>query len=1332
MSRHKKLVSGGRGTRARQRPPKMRRRTRPFPVVGVGASAGGLEAFLQLVKHLPPDTGMAFVLVQHLAPQHESALAGLVSRTARMPVAEVREGMRVEPNRIYVIPPNVNMALSNGVLRLSRRPEGQHTSIDFFFNSLAHDRKSGACGVILSGTGSDGTKGLQAIKAEGGITFAQDAASAKFREMPGNALTSGCIDFVMSPEGIARQLAAFGRHPYLAAKTEREAEVVPASEDSLHKVFAVAQKATGVDFSHYRETTVKRRIQRRMVVLKIERLADYVKYLEEHSPEAAALCQDILTSVTTFFHEPEFCDVLKRQVLPKILKNRNPDALIRVWVPGCSTGEEAYSVAICLLEHLEEKAKTVRLQLFATDVNEAAVQKARAGSYPESLAADVSPPRLRHFFAKAEHGYQVAKKVRSLCVFAKHDLTRDPPFSNLDLISCRNALAYLKPILQKRIIPVFHYALKPDGFLVLGSAENLGPFPELFSALDRKNRVYVKKPRAAHLALGLVGAELVGAKPKAAEPRFQQGPGGSDLEREAQRILLSRYAPAAVIVDTDLRVCHFIGRTGAYLEPASGEASLNLLRMVREGVAFDLRALVQEAKQKGRPVRQEQRRIKLDGGLREVNLEVIPLPGTSTEERFFMVVFEPARNAGAAPDHPGGKTASKKAHGHAASRNGKTGPLRRELDKTKKYLQKVIEGQEAANEELRAANEEILSSNEEFQSTNEELETAKEELQSTNEELITLNEELQNRNADLSVANSDLVNLLGSVNIPVVILDNECRIRRFTPAAERVFNIIPTDVGRRISDLRHTLDVHNLRGMIAEVVDSVTAREVEVRNGEGRWYSLRIRPYKTTDNRIAGAVLALVDIHGLKSSIQHQRRLLELVPDSMVLLDLDLKIALWNKGSESLYGYTQEEAQGKDLSLLLKAVFPKPKEYVVAEFLKQGRWEGEVTHTTKDGRPLTVLSSWTLLRDEEGQPSAAAQINHDITQGRQKESRLLESERRYRRFFDHDLAGVYRATLEGRILDCNQAFAQLFGAASPDGVVGSLAQDLGFEPSEWRAFLGRVEKTTKVAGDEISFVRKDGTRARARMSAILVQEGEAEPGVIEGFILDVTTQKQAEDSLRALARRSVQLQDEERQRFGRQLHDRVGSTLVALNMNLSAAQGTAAALDSPARDALSESLSMGKEALNEVRTLSYLLHPPLMHDLGTSVALRWYVEGFAERSGIKVQLDVPEEVGQLPAELEGTVFRVLQESLSNIHLHSGSETARIKVMRSPEDIRIEVSDAGHGFAPASVAGAAARPGLGIVLMRERVQLAGGSLEVDSRPGKGTTIRAVLPVGRSNP
>ena len=445
-----------------------------------------------------------------------------------------------------------------------------------------------------------------------------------------------------------------------------------------------------------------------------------------------------------------------------------------------------------------------------------------------------------------------------------------------------------------------------------------------------------------------------------------------------------------------------------------------------------------------------------------------------------------------------------------------------------------------------------------------------------------------------------------------------------------------------------------------------------------------------------------------------------------------MKIALWNKGSESLYGYTQEEAQGKDLSLLLKAVFPKPKEYVVAEFLKQGRWEGEVTHTTKDGRPLTVLSSWTLLRDEEGQPSAAAQINHDITQGKQKESRLLESERRYRRFFDHDLAGVYRATLEGRILDCNQAFAQLFGAASPDGVVGSLAQDLGFEPSEWRAFLGRVEKTTKVAGDEISFVRKDGTRARARMSAILVQEGEAEPGVIEGFILDVTTQKQAEDSLRALARRSVQLQDEERQRFGRQLHDRVGSTLVALNMNLSAAQGTAAALDSPARDALSESLSMGKEALNEVRTLSYLLHPPLMHDLGTSVALRWYVEGFAERSGIKVQLDVPEEVGQLPAELEGTVFRVLQESLSNIHLHSGSETARIKVMRSPEDIRIEVSDAGHGFAPASVAGAAARPGLGIVLMRERVQLAGGSLEVDSRPGKGTTIRAVLPVGRSNP
>jgi two-component system, chemotaxis family, CheB/CheR fusion protein len=1314
---------------AREKTPKTEAPAKSFPVVGVGASAGGLEAFTQLLKHLPPDTGMAFVLVQHLAPMHESALAALLSRNTRMPVAEATDGIRIQPNHVYVIAPNFNMALSGGTLRLLARTEAmrQHMPIDIFFKSMAQQRKSGACAVVLSGTGSDGTEGLKAVKAEGGITFAQDEASAKFYEMPRSAVAAGCVDFVSSPEGIAKELTAIGKHPYLVPpprKEPPEAAIQPG--DVLHRILGRVLKATGIDFTQYRESTIRRRLQRRMLVLKVTEPDEYLRYIVQNPAEASALAQDVLICVTSFFRDPKIYIALKQRVFPRIVKRKEPKEVIRIWVPGCSTGEEVYSLAICLLEYLRERGEAPRLLIFGTDISERAIQEARTGTYPDSIAADVSPQRLRQFFVKTEHGYQISKSIRDLCIFAKHDLTRDPPFSNLDLISCRNVLIYFKALVQKRIFPIFHYALKPDGCLLLGSSESASSAAELFTTLDRVQKVYQKRPGTVRLPLNLPAQELALGKGEAARAP-ESPPSGLDLLREAQHILLRRHTPPAVIVDADMQVHQFVGRTGAYLEPASGEASLNLLRMVREGVAFDLRDMLQEAKKEGHAVRRERRQIKSNGAARLVNLEVAPLPGVSLKERYFMVVFEPVSQE--EEETPKGRGRAKQGKVRVSKGEREIHDLRQELDRTQKHLQTLVEEQEAANEEMRAANEEILSSNEELQSTNEELETAKEELQSANEELATMNEELENRNTELTTANSDLVNLLGSVNIPVVILDNELRIRRFTPAAERVFNMIPTDAGRRISDLRHSLDIPNLAGIITEVVESVSPRETDVRDNEGRWYSLRVRPYKTIDNRIGGAVVALLDINLLKSSIQDQEQLLNLVPDSMVSCDLDGKITAWNRHSETLYGYTQREAVRSEVSTLLKTVFPKPIEEIRREFLKQGTWDGEVVHTAKDGHRLPVWSHWALLRDEKNQPSAWIEVNHDLTERHRRERSLTESEHRYQRFFATNLAAGFQATREGQILLCNSAFAQLFGVRSAERATGSTLKDLGLSAPHWEALDARLKEAADVTGFEATVIRNDGTRSEVVLNVNLIPAAEGEAGTIEGFILDVTGPRQVERALRDLARRSIEIQDEERQRYARQLHEGISTQLVALNMNLSAALSRVA--DSEAQSSLAESLTIAKQVLTEVRSMAYLLHPPLVHDLGTDAALRWYLEGFGERSRIKMQVDMPGPLGEMPPEVEAALFRIVQESLSNIHRHSGSQTARVRVVRRPKEIELEVSDEGRGFHLASQ-GDGQPPALGILLMKERAQLTGGRLEIESAPGKGTTIKAVLPVGGANP
>lgn len=830
---------------------------KPFPIVGIGASAGGLEALSQLLAALPEHSGMSFLVVQHLDPHHESKLSELLDRVTALPVEEASHGAEVRADCVYVIPPNVNMAIAQGTLRLTPRAEDRrpHLPVDYLFRSLAEDQQARAIGVVLSGTGSDGTLGLCEIKAVGGITFAQEEQSARHGGMPRSAIDSGCVDFVLTPESIARRLAEVKDHPYLAPEPAGR-RVQPDVEDQYRKVLGIVRSATGVDFSMYRDTTIKRRIMRRMALHTQQSWDEYLKRLRGDRAEVDALYHDLLINVTSFFRDPELFEALKVTVFPELIKDRPPSAPIRVWVPGCSTGQEAYSIAIALLEFFDDKPARPPFQIFATDLSDqTALDKARVGIFPDSIEAEVSAERLRRFFRREDHVYRIDKSIRDMCVFARQNVTSDPPFSHLDIISCRNVLIYLSTALQKRVLPTFHYSLNVPGFLVLGSAESIGENTDLFEIVDRSNRIYSKKATASRLPM-MYSTDAAKVVESIAARRFPaSGPAPADYQREADRVLLGRYSPAGVLVNENFDILQFRGTTSEYLESPSGEPTTSILKMAREGLFLELRSALNEARKTHLSVRREGLHVHGDGRVRETSLEVVPIRPPGTTSGCYLILFHDAVNPA-----PAAVQAMPEDRSTASSNDRVVVQLQQELAATKEYLQSLVEQQDAANEELRSANEEILSSNEELQSTNEELETAKEELQSANEELTTVNEQLQHRNLELTQVNNDLTNLMSSTNIPVVMVGGDLRIRRFTAPARKMMSLLPTDIGRPIGDIKPALIVPDIEAIIVEVIDSVQPHERVVQEKDGRWLSLRVHPYRTQDHKIDGAVLLLVDI----------------------------------------------------------------------------------------------------------------------------------------------------------------------------------------------------------------------------------------------------------------------------------------------------------------------------------------------------------------------------------------------------------------------------------------------------------------------------------------
>ncbi|MHB1014890.1 MAG: chemotaxis protein CheB [Desulfurivibrionaceae bacterium] len=830
-----------------------------FPIVGIGASAGGLEALEQFLGHVPEKSGMAFVIVQHLDPTHAGLLPELLQHTTGMEVFQTRDRMRVKPNCVYVIPPNKNMSILHGVLHLFEpmAPRGLRLPIDYFFRSLAEDWQKGSVGVILSGMGSDGTMGLRAIKEKGGVTLAQEPVSAKFDSMPKNAIDAGIVDVVAPAEGLPGKIIDYFNHGLVITRTE-EPPLEDKDQSSLEKVVILLRAKTGHDFSMYKKNTVYRRIERRMGIHQISKIAGYVRFLQENPQEVDFLFKELLIGVTNFFRDPSAWAQLQEEILPALLAGRPDGGALRAWSVGCSTGEEAYSLGIAFAEALEQvkPAENFTPQIFATDLDQDAIDKARQGIYPASIAAHVSAERLRRFFVKNGNGYQVGKKIRNMVTFATQNIIMHPPFTKLDILICRNLLIYLTPELQKKLLPLFHYSLNPGGTLFLGSSESVSTFTNLFAPQGIKSRLFRRRESAGLPEPHAFSSLLVNPRPSISKELTILKP-TDNLQSLADQLLLQHFSPPAVLTNDQGDILYVSGKTGKYLEPAAGKADWNIFAMAREGLRFDLGNAFHKAIRQKEMVVIKGLKVETNDGTQSVDITIKLVDTPEPLQGMVMIVFTDV----AAP-------LKKKMSGSSrATPAGKARllELEQQLQEASEALQATREEMQSSQEELTSTNEELQSTNEELQSTNEELTTSREEMQSMNEELQTVNTEQQSRMEELSRVNDDMRNLLNSTEIVTVFLDNKLNVRRFTTGADKLFKLIPGDVGRPLSDIASKLLYPDMADEAREVLRKLTSSEKQIATTDERWFSVRIMPYRSMEDVIGGVVITFADITAFKT-----------------------------------------------------------------------------------------------------------------------------------------------------------------------------------------------------------------------------------------------------------------------------------------------------------------------------------------------------------------------------------------------------------------------------------------------------------------------------------
>lgn len=896
-------------------------RSNSFPVVGIGASAGGLEALQELLKNMPENTGMAFVVITHQHPDHTSLLPSLLGKSTGMNVAEIEDKTQLSPDHVYVAPPGSYVALMNTTLYLMEGPKGEMPPlpIDFFFRSLAEDQEDHAVCIVLSGTGTDGTVGLKAVKGHSGMAMVEDPDAAAYAGMPSSAIATGLADYIVSPAGIPGQLTAYGKAMafYNARPPETEEEVTTNLDHYLQKIFMLIRSRTGHDFSSYKPTTMRRRIERRMNVHQIDKPEHYVRLLQETPQEADALFKDMLIGVTSFFRDPEAFRTLEENVLPELINKRPEQSQFRVWATGCGSGEEAYTLAILLNECMQKTGKSLELQVFGTDLDKKAIEVARRGEYPAGIAADVPEEYLQRYFNEDDGTYTVRKQIREMLVFAPQNVITDPPFTNLDLLVCRNLLIYLNSDLQKRLLPLFHYALKPDGLLMLGTSESIDGFTNLFEPVEKKDKIFRRREGS--------GAYMMPTAPprqKSEQTQDLPVPGYAPASKPAhissqiEKLLLDRFVPSTVVINERGDVVYIKGRTGKYLEPPAGQPNFNIYQMAREELEVHLTVAIREALSQNRDIIRERIPVNNDSEQEYVDLSVARITEPETLQGLLMVSFRPTPPPRA--DQEASDSSDTDTNSAVDSNAEYMEKLERELKYTKESLQSTVEELETSNEELKSTNEELQSTNEELQSSNEEMETSKEETQSLNEELTTVNAELEAKLEELSRVNNDMQNLLNSTDVATIFLDNELAIKRYTNQVKNIINVIPTDVGRPLADLGTELYDENLLHDAGEVLETLERKEKVVQTTDGTWYLMRVAPYRTTENVIEGAVITFVDISKTKrteDAEEHARKLLQSIFDAFrqpaIVLDRDLCVERANASFYRDFHTNRKKTEGQ-------------------------------------------------------------------------------------------------------------------------------------------------------------------------------------------------------------------------------------------------------------------------------------------------------------------------------------------------------------------------------------------------------------------------------------
>ena len=1202
-----------------------------YPIVAVGASAGGFQAFRDMLEQISPKTGMAFVFISHLAREHDTQILDLLQRHTNMPVRPIEEGLRPLPDHVYVLLPSLFVTLAGGVFRLQPRPVDDRTpaTINRFFRSVAEDQKNFSVGVVLSGADGDGAEGLKTIRGEGGFALVQSPDSAIQARMPRSAIAADQVDVVLPPPALAAELERIAQQfakPELRPLEEGNA---PAGEEqAFQRILQLLRDQSGLEFRQYKPQTIRRRIARRMVLVRMETLADYHRFLQARPNEVRALQEDLLINVTRFFRDPEFWDTLKTQILPNLFQARPAGRPVRIWCAGCSTGEEAYSLATTVLEYITQNGLDTPVQIFGTDASERSIEKARTAIYPDTISIDIGPERLRRYFLKIEDGYQVSKRVRDICIFARHNLCNDPPFSHMDIVSCRNVLIYFNPRLQRHIMSTFHYALETGGYMLLGMSEGLREYGEAFFPVDRKHKMYTKSGRGR---IEPPAVREYRQSPVNPPGRLTHQTGElsreADLQRAADRIVLARFGPPALVVDDRMNILQARGQTLPLIQLSPGAVSWNLARVLRIDIVNDVREVVERSIRENVAVSVTLKTFDEEKGTQHLQVDVVPIMNPGPPPRCFLVLFQLDSGAAAKPAVRAALTGAELDHDE---KERLILQLRQDLNASRFHLQTVLEEREARNLELVSAAEEIQSANEELQSTNEELETTKEELQSTNEELQTVNDELQQRNAMLEQTGNDLRNLLNSVGMPLLMLSTDLHIRQFTPPMQKLMRVLPSDVGRPISDIRLDLSISNLESLLQEVSETLVMHESEVQDLEGRWYLLRIRPYRTSDNKIEGVVVVVVDIDQLRRSQQSlieardfSLSLVESVPIPLVVLDEQCCIEIVNTAFRDLTGMHTAELLGRSLPDLVRRL-----------------WGLENLGQTIEN----------LLPEPEG---STFTLEHQSTT---REEKIL--------------------LVTGKCL-------------STDGR---------------RVVLLVVEDITP----------------RRRAELVLSNTNQALQTEVQSAAIELD---RTHAELWALTAHLFTVQEEERRRIARELHDDVSQRLSVLDMILS---GVPSTQESPQSSGKVEEARKHLQSLStDVRTLSHQLHPAVLDDLGLSAALKALVTEFGTRERMPATY-VSRNLPDLPAQPAVTaVYRITQEALRNVAKHAG--VTHVKVVLEPRDgqLHLEIRDVGVGFDMNSDTGAAIH-GLGMITMRERARLAQGTVSVHSALGEGTTVIADIP------